>query len=130
MAGRSIRLRSRADGFAFEAWHAPVSDARRGGLVMLHAIWGVTPHLRELAEGFAEDGYEVIVPSLFDRTDPGFPSLNIDEAARARRLAEAAAIDWTLAMGDVQAAIDALAGPVFALGFCFGGTAAWLAAAR
>ena len=30
----------------------------------------------------------------------------------------------------MQSAIDALAPPVFALGFCFGGTAAWLAAAR
>jgi carboxymethylenebutenolidase len=41
-----------------------------------------------------------------------------------------AATDWDLAMGDVQAAIDALAGPVFAMGFCYGGTAAWMAAAR
>ena len=33
-------------------------------------------------------------------------------------------------MADIQTTIDALAGPVFVLGFCFGGTAAWLAAAR
>jgi carboxymethylenebutenolidase len=38
---------------------------------------------------------------------------------------------WGAAVLDaVQAAIDALAPPVFALGFCYGGTAAWLAAAR
>ncbi|HTK34758.1 MAG TPA: dienelactone hydrolase family protein [Caulobacteraceae bacterium] len=128
--GEAIRLKSRADGFEFGAYHAEAPDARRGGLVMLHAIWGVTPHLRQLAAEFAEDGYEVIVPSLLDRTDPGFPDRDIDEAARARRMAGADAIDWTLAMGDIQTAILALDGPVFALGFCFGGTAAWLAAAR
>lgn len=30
----------------------------------------------------------------------------------------------------VQAAVDALEGPVFVMGFCFGGTTAWLAAQR
>ena len=128
--GEAIRLAGRADGFAFDAWHVGTADARRGGLVVLHAIWGVTPHLRQLAEDFAEDGYEVIVPSLLDRADPGFAAQDIDEALRDRRMQAARTVDWTLAMGDIQAAIDALAGPVFAIGFCFGGTAAWLAAAR
>jgi carboxymethylenebutenolidase len=128
--GEAIRLKSRADGFEFGAYRAGVADARRGGLVMLHAIWGVTPHLRQLAAHFAEDGYEVIVPSLLDRTDPGFPDRDIDETARTRRMVGAEAIDWALAMGDIQATIAALDGPVFALGFCFGGTAAWLATAR
>ena len=58
--GETLRLQSRADGFRFEAWHAPARGARRGGLVVLHAIWGVTPHLRTLAGEFAEDGYEVL----------------------------------------------------------------------
>jgi carboxymethylenebutenolidase len=128
--GEAIRLTNRADGFSFGAYHAPTADARRGGLVMLHAIWGVTPHLRTLAGEFADHGYEVMVPSLLDRADPGFADLDIDETARARRMAHAAAVDWSTAMGDIQAAIDALKGPVFAIGFCFGGTAAWLAAAR
>jgi carboxymethylenebutenolidase len=97
---------------------------------MLHAVWGVTPHLRGLADGFADDGYEVVAPSLFDRAEPGFPDRDGDEAARPRRLALAEAVDWAVAVGDIQAAIAALDGPVFAIGFCFGGTAAWLAAAR
>jgi carboxymethylenebutenolidase len=128
--GQTIRLTGRADGFALGAYHVRAPDARRGGLVVLHAIWGVTPHLRELADGFSEQGYEVIVPSLFDRREPGFADRDIDEPARARRSRYAAATDWELTLGDVQAAIDALAGPVFVLGFSYGGTAAWLAAAR
>lgn len=128
--GQAIRLTSRADGFGLEAYHVRAGDVRRGGLVVLHAIWGVTPHIRELSDGFADQGYEVIAPSLFDRDLPGFAAVDVDEPSRERRRALAQATDWTRAAGDVQAAIDALSGPVFVVGFCYGGTAAWVAAAR
>lgn len=120
-----------ADGFQLEAWHTVTTDARRGGLVILHAVWGVTPHLRELAEEWAEDGYEVLVPSLFDRFERGFAERNIDPARRDAQFAHAEATGWgDTTTPDVQAAVDALKGPVFVMGFCFGGTAAWLAACR
>lgn len=128
--GERIRLTSGRDGFSFEAWHTPAQDARRGGLIILHAIWGVTPHLRALAEGFAAGGYEVLIPSLLDRTDPGFPERDTDPALRARRLEVSAAAPDEQVMSDVAAARDALEGPVFTIGFCWGGRAAWLAAAR
>lgn len=128
--GQIIRLKSGADGFALDAYHVRTRDARRGGLVILHAMWGVTPHLRELADGFAEDGYETIAPSLFDRHHRGFPEQDIDEAARERQAGYMRATDWAVTCADVQAAIDALTGPVFAMGFCYGGTAAWMAASR
>lgn len=128
--GETIQLTA-ADGFTFDAWRAGVSDARRGGLVILHAIWGVTPHLRDLADSYAGDGYEVIVPSLFDRFQRGFPERDLDAALHVRQEGYAKAVDWGAGVLDlVQAAIDALKPPVFAMGFCFGGTTAWLAAAR
>ena len=127
----TVRLKSAKDGFEYAAYHARVDDARRGGLVILHAIWGVTPHLRELADSFAADGYEVLVPSLFDRLQSGFAERDTDPALFARQDGFAKAVGWGAGVLDaVQAAIDALAPPVFALGFCFGGTTAWLAAAR
>lgn len=129
--GETINLTSGVDGFAFDAYRAPVKDARRGGLVILHAIWGVTPHLRTLADSFAEDGYETIVPSLFDRYGRGFAERDTDPALYARQDEFAQRARWGAEVLDaVQAAIDALAAPVFALGFCFGGTTAWLAASR
>jgi len=129
--GETVQLTSAADGFRFAAYHAGVSDARRGGLVICHAIWGVTPHLRELADGYAELGYETLVPSLFDRFQPGFAERDTDPALMARQNAFAERTRWGAEVLDaVQAAIDALKPPVFALGFCFGGTTAWLAAAR
>src|ERR1700683_4619611 len=70
--GERIELRSARDGFAFGAYRAPHEDARRGGLILIQEIFGVTEHIRELADGFAVDGYETIAPSLYDRQQPGF----------------------------------------------------------
>ena len=129
--GETARLTSAKDGFEFDAWREAPRDARRGGLVVLHAIWGVTPHLKTLAGEYAERGYEVLVPSLFDRFRKGFAEADTDPALMARQMSFGARTNWGEGVLDaVQAAIDALAPPVFALGFCFGGTTAWLAAAR
>lgn len=131
--GERVELVSTGDGFRFGAWHEPPREARRGGLVILHAIWGVTPHLRALAAEWAGEGWEVLVPSLCDRTDPGFAERDSDPALFAHRTAQAAATGWgDTTPRDTQAAINALAprGPVYVMGFCFGGTAAWLAACR
>jgi carboxymethylenebutenolidase len=129
--GERIMLTNAIDGFAFDAWRAAPTDARRGGLVICHAIWGVTPHLRELAESYADDGYEVLVPNLFARFGQDFAETNIDPAVQARQLSYGERTNWGEAcLGDVQTGIDALAGPRFLIGFCFGGTTAWLAACR
>ena len=121
------------DGFQFAAYHAQPTDARRGGLVVLHAIWGATPHIRALCDSYAADGYEVIAPSLADRVDPRWPEVDVDPAHLPVREAWADNVGWGAGcMGDVQATIDALApkGSVFVMGFCFGGTTTWLAACR
>ena len=124
-----IELASRFDGFGFSAWRERPPDARRGGLIVIQEIFGVTEHIRELCDGFAADGYEVIAPSFYDRQQRGFAAgYDADGVARGRLYSEAA--PWELVQGDLQAAIDALKGPVFVTGFCWGGTAAWLAACR
>lgn len=129
--GETVQLRSAVDGFAFDAYRAVPTDARRGGLVICHAIWGVTPHLRDLADSFAEDGYETLVPSLFDRLGRGFAERDTDPALYPRQNGFAETTRWGVEVLDlVQASIDALEPHVFLMGFCFGGTTAWLAAAR
>ena len=107
--GGTVQLRSAADGFAFAAYRAGVSDARRGGLVICHAIWGVTPHLRELADSYAELGYETLVPSLFDRFQSGFAERDTDPALFDRQNGFAERTGWGAEVLDaVQAGIDAL----------------------
>jgi len=129
--GEGISLISEADGFALDAYHAAPQEARRGGLVILHAVWGVTPHIRSLADQFADEGYDVLCPSLLGRFEAGFAERDLDPARLDQRSSYAAATGWGgECAADIQAAIDALEGPVFVMGFCFGGTAAWIAACQ
>lgn len=127
--GEAVSLTSAADGFSFGAYRAPPPDARRGGLVLIQEVFGVTDHIRELADGFAADGYETLAPSFFDRQQPGFEAgYDRDGVALGRRYSEAA--PWDEVAGDLAAAIAALKPPVFVVGYCWGGTATWLAACR
>lgn len=129
--GQRIALACRETGAPFAAWHAPAQEARRGGIVMLHAIWGVTPHIRALSDSLAEQGYEVIAPALFDAADADFPVEDTTPAILDDRMGMGKMTGWGVStLPRVQACIDALEGPVFAMGFCFGGTTAWLAACR
>jgi len=127
--GETIRLKSGFDGFEFSAYRTAQRNARRGGLVLIQEIFGVTDHIRELAEGFAEDGYEVIAPSLYDRLQPGFAA-GYDPDGMARGVAFSQETPWDQVAADLSAAIAALKPPVFVAGYCWGGAATWLAACR
>ncbi len=122
-------LTSAYDGAIFEAFHVPPVDARLGGLVLIQEIFGVTAPLRDLAKGFAAEGFEVLAPSLFDRRAPGFQgAYDAEGVAEGRRLSEAT--PWDEVAADLATCVAELAGPVFVVGYCWGGTAAWLAACR
>lgn len=129
--GEMIRLTSPHDGSTLSAYHAPHQDARRGGLLLIQEIFGVTDHIRELADGFAADGYEVIAPSFYDRLEPGFQADYSPESVQ-KGVQYSTATPWDQVAGDCQAAIDPLRarGPVFVAGYCWGGAATWLAACR
>jgi carboxymethylenebutenolidase len=125
----TVRLISPADGFGFDAFHVTPPEARRGGLVLIHEIFGVTGHIRDLARDFAADGYEVLAPALFDRQVRGLAAgYDAEGIALGRACSEAA--PWDEVEADLRACVAALATPVFVVGYCWGGTAAWLAAAR
>lgn len=127
--GETIRLASRFDGFELDAYHVRPDDARRGGLLLIQEIFGVTDHIRELCDGYAADGYEVIAPAFYDRLERGF-ACDYAEASIARGVQYSQATPWDQVTGDAQAALDALAGPRFVTGYCWGGAATWLAACR
>jgi carboxymethylenebutenolidase len=127
--GETIALTSPSDAFSFEAYHAKPTDARRGGLLLIQEIFGVTDHIRELADGFAADGYEVIAPSFYDRLERGFAADYSQESIQ-KGVQYSQATAWDQVAADAQAAIDQLQPPVFVTGFCWGGAATWLVACR
>ena len=127
--GETITLKSSFDAFELSAYHAKPTDARRGGLVLIQESFGVTDHIRELADRFAEDGYETIAPAYYDRLEPGFAA-DYGQEAVAQGVRYSQETPWDQVTGDTQGAIDALSGPVVVTGVCWGGAAAWLAACR
>lgn len=127
--GETISLTSPFDGFTFDAYHGKANDARRGGLLLIQEIFGVTDHIRELCDGFAEDGYEVIAPAFYDRLEKGFAA-DYSQASIQKGVRYSQATPWDQVAADAQAAIGALAAPVFVTGFCWGGAATWVAACR
>jgi carboxymethylenebutenolidase len=127
--GETIGLTSAFDGFTFDAYHAKPTDARRGGLLLIQEIFGVTDHIRELCDGFAEDGYEVIAPAFYDRLERGFAADYSPESIQ-KGVQYSQGTPWDQVAADAQAAIEALSGPVFVTGFCWGGAATWLVACR
>lgn len=124
-------LISAQDGFMLTAHFAPARGERRGGVIVIQEIFGVTDHIKAMCARFAAAGYDALAPGLFERIDRTFHAEH-DEMGIAKGRAAVADTPWDQVRDDVQAAIDQLkeAGPVFAVGFCWGGAAAWLAACR
>ena len=119
------------DGHRLQAYLARPVGPPRGGLVVCQEIFGVNHHIREVADGYAESGYLAIAPALFDRLRPGVElEYNADDVAEGRALKTATA--WDQAVTDIGAAAAraAEAGKVGVVGYCWGGSLAWLAACR
>ena len=119
-----------ADGHTLEAWRA-APDRPKGGIVVLHAIYGMTSHMADVCDLYAEAGIAAIAPSLYDRSGRGIV-FGYDADGRAGGMARREGLDETTVLMDVAAVLDALrpAGPVAVQGFCTGGSWAWIAAAR
>ena len=120
-----------ADGHQFSAYEALPAGAPRGGLVVVQEIFGVNAHIRDVADGYAADGYRVIAPAIFDRAERGVEyAYDRDNAQRGIALLQKIAIDDMLR--DIEASVGALkpAGKVGIVGYCLGGSLAFLAAAR
>lgn len=129
--GHMIELMAK-DGHSFSAYRADPAGEPRGGVVVLQEIWGVNDHIRRVADGYAADGYVAIAPALFDRVERDLTMDEYTNETRNRGFAAMQKVNHDEAMLDIGAAADSVsaAGKVAAVGFCFGGRLAWLAAAR
>ncbi len=121
-----------ADGTAISAWQASPPGAVKAGMVVIQEIFGVNNHIRNVTDRFAADGYLALAPAMFDRRQKG-----VDLGYTPEGIAQGREIAMTLKpdeiMADVAGAITALraqgCAKIGIVGFCFGGTVAWRAAA-
>lgn len=116
------------------AWKAMPAGAPRAGLVVIQEIFGVNPHIRDVADRYAAQGYAVLAPAFFDPIEKNV-ELAYDPAgfARGRELVTKLGLD--AAVDIVQAAArrlqaDTGVARVGSVGYCWGGTVAMLAAQR
>jgi carboxymethylenebutenolidase len=117
-----------ADGHRLAAWRADPQGPPKGGVVVLHAVYGATAHMGDVCARWAAAGYVAVAPALFDRLGPDivYP---YDQAAEGVK--RYAALTQAQIFADIQASVAAAgaAGQVAISGFCTGGTWAWRAAA-
>lgn len=117
------------DGHEFNAWlTAPIGPAR-GAVVIGQEIFGVNSHIRRVADGYAAAGYLTIAPCLFDRVRRGIElgySATETQEGRGYRLQ----LPKEKTLLDLTASINVIkhAGRVAVVGYCWGGTLAYLAA--
>jgi carboxymethylenebutenolidase len=122
-------LLTASDGFKLGGYRADPQGKAKGGLVIIQEIFGVNHHIRSVCDRFAAQGYTAVAPAVFDRISPNFESgYSPAEIEQAR--AFIAKIDWGAMMRDTAAAISAVqdAGKVGIVGYCMGGSVAFLAA--
>ena len=113
------------------AWVARPKGAPKGGIVVVQEIFGVNEHMRNVTNRFAEHGYVAIAPAFFDHVEAGV-ELGYDEAGFKRGRELIGEISFETALEDVASAAEAIksAGRIGCVGYCWGGTVAYLAAAR
>jgi carboxymethylenebutenolidase len=117
------------DGHEFQAWLAAAPGRPRGAVVVLQEIFGLNSHIRTVTDQFAAEGYTAIAPSLFDRVrrgiELGYTPANLQEGRGYVQQ-----LDPEATRRDIAAAVAVVkhSGRAGAVGYCWGGSLAYLAA--
>ena len=128
--GKMIELKA-SDGHKLAAYRADPQGKPRGAVVVIQEIFGVNSHVKSVADGYAKDGYLAIAPAMFDRLQKGYDTGYSQPEIQAG-IAIMQKLDWKQTMQDAAAAVAEAkqAGKGGIVGYCWGGTVAWVAAAR
>jgi len=130
--GEMIKIKSTAaDGFEFGAYHAAAKGKRRGGVIVIQEIFGIDQYVRADVDRWAGLGFEAVAPAMYDRNNPGL-DVGHNDAGMALAFAAVRQAKPEDALADIAACIQYLAprGPVFIVGYCYGGAMVWQAVGR
>jgi carboxymethylenebutenolidase len=121
------------DGHELDAYIAQPDGKPWGGLVVLQEIFGVNRHIRAVADRFAREGFYTVAPALFDRVERNVELTDgPEDTQKGISIMQSLNLDDTLK--DVDAALryatNAVGRPAGVVGYCWGGSLAWLSASR
>ncbi|MGN6502141.1 MAG: dienelactone hydrolase family protein [Pseudolysinimonas sp.] len=134
-----------------ETYRVEPSGAPRGAIILIEEIWGLVPHIQDVARRFAAEGYLVVAPDLLSgtgmtaevgqrladiRSHPD-PEVRHSEQPLLREVfTEAFSPDFArTAVQRLREGVDELEhepgidGRIAVVGFCFGGTYSFALAA-
>jgi carboxymethylenebutenolidase len=125
-----------ADGGSFSAYLATPKSGKGPGILLIQEIFGVNKVMRDLADGYARQGYTVMCPDLFWRQQPGIQITDQTKAEwdQAFKLFQGFNVDK--GVDDLKATLailrkhPACSGKVGSVGYCLGGKLAYLTATR
>jgi carboxymethylenebutenolidase len=119
------------DGHQFQAYLAAPPARARGALLVIQEIFGVNGHIRAVTDGFAAQGYTAIAPCLFDRVRRGI-ELGYTPADMQEGSGYMKQLTPENTLRDLAAALAVVkhSGRAGCVGYCFGGSLAYLVACR
>ena len=105
---------------AYVSYHQGGGDTKRPGIIIIHEWYGLVPHIKDVADRYAAEGYVALAPDLYE----GKVATNDEQAMK---LSSSVSADASEKM--IQSSLDYLSrsglvaeGKVGITGFCFGGT--------
>jgi carboxymethylenebutenolidase len=125
-----------ADGDSFSGYLATPQSGKGPGILVIQEIFGVNQVMRDLADGFAAQGYAALCPDLFWRQAPGIQLTDQSEAEWKRAFELYQGFDEAKGVTDLQVTLAylrghaACTGKVGTVGYCLGGKLAFLMATR
>jgi carboxymethylenebutenolidase len=129
--GENVKLKA-DDSHELNAYVSHPAGEPIAGLVVLQEAFGVNKHIRSVADGYAKDGFLTMAPALFDRIERGV-ELGYEGEDRERGIALARQSNPADNVKDIAAALqyvrEKTGMKAGVIGYCYGGTMAWLAAA-
>jgi carboxymethylenebutenolidase len=126
MAGQMVSFPS--DGRTTEGYLATPASGKGPGVVVIQEWWGLVPHIKDVCDRFAADGYVALAPDLYHGKSTTSPdeagklmmAMRIDEAEKDLRGAIQYLVDHDATTGN----------KVGTVGFCMGGALSLYAATK
>jgi len=121
---------------SFSAYLTVPESGSGPGIVLIQEIFGVNQVMRDLADGYARQGYSCLCPDLFWRQEPGIQITDQTEEEWAKAFELFQGFDQDKGAEDLITTLDHLrnhetcTGKVGSVGYCLGGKLAYLMATR